>query len=45
VATDRGEPGRQKDTFSIVIRDRSGRVVASTNGSLAAGNNQSVGIR
>lgn len=30
-ATDRGEPGRHRDTFSLVIMDSHGRVVASVN--------------
>jgi hypothetical protein len=45
VATDAGEPGRGRDTFAIVIKDRGGRVVANVDGRLAAGNNESVGIR
>jgi hypothetical protein len=41
VATDRGTPGRHKDTFSIVIRDaRTHAVVASVNGDLDGGNIQ-----
>ncbi len=38
-ATDQGEPGRN-DTFIIVIRDGTGRVVESVGGSLRSGNNQ-----
>jgi hypothetical protein len=41
VATDRGEPGRSRDTFSIVIRDAAGAVVAVADGPLSGGNIQS----
>ena len=41
VATDRGEPGRHRDTFSVVVRDGQGKVIASVNGDLDGGNIQS----
>jgi hypothetical protein len=41
-ATDRGEPGRNRDTFSVVITRLDGRVVESLSGTLRAGNIQSV---
>ncbi len=40
-ATDRGEPGRRRDTFALVIRDARGNVVANVSGLLDAGNIQS----
>jgi hypothetical protein len=43
-AVDRGEPGRNRDTFAIVIKDPRGAVVANTNGVIDGGNIQSVGI-
>jgi hypothetical protein len=42
IATDRGEPGRS-DTFSIIIRDEHGVVVANAAGVLKSGNVQSAG--
>jgi len=39
-ASDRGEPGRNTDTFSIVVRNPSGVVVASVSGTLRDGNIQ-----
>jgi hypothetical protein len=39
--TDRGEPGRRRDTFALVIRDARGHVVANVSGLLDAGNIQS----
>ena len=38
VGTDQGEPGRHRDTFSIVIRDSQGSVVARVSGALDGGN-------
>jgi predicted outer membrane repeat protein len=40
-ATDRGEPGRGRDTLRITIRDPHGIVVLSSEGTLTAGNIQS----
>jgi len=40
-ATDQGEPGRHRDTFSLVIKDPSGTVVSSVSGTLDDGNIQS----
>jgi probable HAF family extracellular repeat protein len=39
-ASDAGEPGRGRDTFSITVKDPSGAVVATFEGTLAAGNVQ-----
>ena len=44
-ATDQGEPGRQRDTFSLVVKDSRGAVVASLSDRLAAGNVQSTRLR
>ena len=44
-ATDRGEPGRRNDTFSIVIRDAQGAIVASVNRALDGGNVQSLRLK
>jgi hypothetical protein len=44
-ATDQGEPGRGRDTFSLTIRDPGGNVVANVSGILAAGNIQSMRTR
>lgn len=44
-ATDQGEPGRGRDTFSLTVRDPGGSVVANVSGILAAGNVQSMRIR
>lgn len=44
-ATDRGEPGRGRDTFTITIGDASGNVVMSAAGTLEAGNIQSMRVR
>ena len=41
-ASDHGEPGRGRDTFSIIIRDSSGAVVASVNGVIDQGNVESL---
>jgi hypothetical protein len=40
-ATDRGEPGRGRDTFSLMIKNSAGNVVASVSGTLDGGNIQS----
>ncbi len=40
-ATDRGEPGRGRDTFAVVIRTPAGAVVESVSGTLRDGNIQS----
>jgi hypothetical protein len=37
-ATDQGEPGRQRDTFSLVVRDPLGRIVANVSSALDGGN-------
>ena len=44
VATDQGEPGRYHDTFSLVVKEPGGRIVASVSGNLAGGNIQSTRI-
>ncbi len=44
VATDRGEPGRHRDTFSLLIKDPGGSVVANVNGTLDGGNIQSTQV-
>ena len=44
-ATDQGEPGRHRDTFSIVVKDTRGRVVGAFSGVLEAGNIQSTRLR
>jgi hypothetical protein len=41
IATDKGEPGRRRDTFSLVIKDATGKVVASVDDVLDGGNIQS----
>lgn len=41
-AVDAGEPGRGRDVFAITIRDGAGGVVASVNGTISAGNIQSL---
>ena len=40
-ATDAGEPGRGRDTFSLTIVDANGKTVASVSGTLTSGNIQS----
>ncbi len=45
VATDRGEPGRGRDTFSLVVKDARGVIVASVSGPLDGGNIQSTRLR
>jgi hypothetical protein len=40
-ASDVGEPGRGRDTFSLTISDASGKIVASVAGTLTGGNLQS----
>ena len=44
-ATDRGEPGAGRDTFSLTVRDGAGAVVFSESGVLAKGNIQSERLR
>ena len=41
LATDQGEPGRHRDTFSLVIKDSHGTIVDSVSGALDGGNIQS----
>jgi hypothetical protein len=41
-ATDRGEPGRGRDTFSLTVFAPSGRVVATAGGTLRDGNIQAM---
>jgi hypothetical protein len=45
LATDRGEPGRHRDTFSLIVRDGRGTTVASVNGAIDGGNIQSTRLR
>lgn len=40
-ATDRGEPGRGRDTFALIVKDALGNTVASVSGALTGGNIQS----
>jgi hypothetical protein len=44
-AVDLGEPGRGRDTLSIVVRDGGGRVVANVEGTVTNGNIQSMRLR
>jgi hypothetical protein len=44
-AIDAGEPGRDRDTFSITVRNRRGVVVAAVSGTLDGGNIQSFRVR
>jgi hypothetical protein len=44
-ASDEGEPGRGRDTFSITIRDPQGAIVVTTDGVLTSGNIQSLHLR
>jgi hypothetical protein len=41
VATDKGEPGRGRDSFALVVTDPSGRVVLDVNDTLDSGNIES----
>jgi hypothetical protein len=41
VATDKGEPGRGRDTFALLVKDSNGQVVASINDSIDGGDIQS----
>jgi hypothetical protein len=41
VATDQGEPRRHRDTFSLLIKDALGNVVANVTGAIDGGNIQS----
>jgi hypothetical protein len=45
VAADQGEPGRQRDTFSLTVKDPSGNAVVNVNGRLDGGNIQSTRLR
>ena len=38
IAADRGEPGRDRDTFDVVVRDSAGTIVATASGALREGN-------
>jgi uncharacterized protein YjiK len=40
-ASDKGEPGRRRDTFTLVIKDATGKVVASVDDVIDGGNIQS----
>jgi hypothetical protein len=40
-ATDKGEPGRRRDTFSLVVKDATGKVVTSVADTIDGGNIQS----
>ncbi len=42
--SDRGEPGRNRDRFSLVIKNASGQTVASVNATLGAGNVQAANV-
>jgi hypothetical protein len=44
-ATDKGEPGRNRDTFAIVVKDDHGDVVADIGGDLDGGNIQSTRLQ
>lgn len=44
-AADQGEPGRHRESISIVIRDAAGQTVAQASGDLASGNVQSGRIK
>ncbi len=44
-AQDQGEPGRARDTFSLVVRNARGIVVANISGGLTAGNIQSTRLK
>lgn len=41
-ASDRGEPGRGRDTFEVIVRNAAGAIVASASGTLREGNLQSL---
>ena len=43
-ATDRGEPGRGRDTLALAIRDAGGTIVASVSGTIDGGNIQSTRV-
>jgi hypothetical protein len=45
VLADRGEPGRHRDTFSLIVKDTAGKVVVNVSGSLDGGNVQSTRLR
>ena len=44
-ATDQGEPGRRRDTFSLVVKDARGVVVFSESGELSRGNIESLRLQ
>jgi hypothetical protein len=44
ITSDRGEPGRNRDRFSLVIKNASGQTVASVNATLGAGNVQAANV-
>jgi hypothetical protein len=44
-ATDQGEPGRNRDTFSIVVKDARGTIVATVSDTLDGGNIQSTRLK
>ena len=44
-ATDRGEPGRRGDTFSLIVKDALGKTIANVSGNLAGGNIESTRLR
>lgn len=44
-ATDQGQPGRHRESFTVAIRDASGQVVAEVSGDLDGGNVQSKRIK
>jgi uncharacterized protein YjiK len=44
-ATDQGEPGRRRDTFTLIIKDANGKIVASVDDEIDGGNIQSTRLR
>jgi hypothetical protein len=44
-ATDQGEPGRHRDTFSLVVKSSTGAIVASVSGDLDGGNIDSTRVK
>lgn len=44
-ASDRGEPGRHRDTFRLVVKDQRGAIVASVDDTLDGGNVQSIRLK
>ncbi|MCC6992026.1 MAG: hypothetical protein IT181_23685, partial [Acidobacteria bacterium] len=45
VATDRGEPGRQRDTVTFTVRSATGALVWQQTGAIVSGNVDSLPIR